>query len=159
MSEPLVPYLQDHLAGASHAMDLLSWISDAHKDDSLGVFASTLHAEITEDRDLLVGLARRLAAGTSATKETGAWLSEKIARLKLADHGATAIGTFESLEFLVLGIRGKRALWQALHVVARADSRLAGVDFARLVARAEKQEARVDDKRLEIAARLFRKTE
>jgi hypothetical protein len=134
-------------------------MSDAHKDDSLGAFASTLHAEITEDRDVLVGLAQRLAAGSSATKETGAWLSEKIARLKLADQGATAIGTFESLEFLVLGIRGKRALWQALNVAARADSRLGGVDFARLVARAEKQEARVDDKRLEIAVRVFRKTE
>ena len=36
--------------------------------------------------------------------------------------------------------------------------RLAGADFAHLVARAEKQEAHVDDKRLEIAVRVFRKT-
>jgi hypothetical protein len=97
-------------------------MSDAHKDDSLGVFASTLHAEIIEDRDVLSRLAQGLATRSSATKGTGAWLSEKIARLKLADQGATAIGTFEALEFLVLGIRGKRALWQALDVVARADS-------------------------------------
>jgi hypothetical protein len=106
MSESLVPYLQDHLAGASHALDLLSWISDAHKDDSLGVFASTLHAEITEDRDVLVGLAQRLAAGISATKETGAWLSEKIARLKPADHGCN--GDWDIRIFGILGTRNPR---------------------------------------------------
>lgn len=78
MSESLVTYLQDHLAGASRALDLLSRMSNAQKDDSLGAFASTLPAEITEDRDVLAGLAQRLAAGSSATKETGAWLSEKI---------------------------------------------------------------------------------
>ena len=77
MSETLVIYLQDHPAGASHARDLLSWMSHAHKDDSLGAFTSALHAEITEDRDVLVGLAQRLAGGSSAAKETGAWLSEK----------------------------------------------------------------------------------
>ena len=60
---------------------------------------------------------------------------------------------------MVIAIHGKRALWQALDVVARADVRLARVDFARLVARAEKQEARVDDKLLEMAVRVFRKAE
>ena len=93
MSELQLIYVQDRLAGASHALDLLSWMSGSHKDHSLGAFASTVYAEITEDRDVLVRLAQRLAAGPSATKETGAWLSEKIARLKLADQGATAIGT------------------------------------------------------------------
>jgi hypothetical protein len=52
-------------------------LSDAHKDDSLGAFASALHAEITEDRDVLFGLAQRLAAGSNAAKEAGAWLSER----------------------------------------------------------------------------------
>jgi hypothetical protein len=157
MSEPLVTYVQDHLAGASHALDLLHWMSDAHKDDSLGTFARALHAEITEDRNVLVRIAQRIGAGSSASKEIGAWLSEKISRLKFANQGSTTIGTFESLEFLVLGIHGKRALWQALAVTARSDTRLEGVDYARLVSRAEMQEARVDDKRLEIAGPALRK--
>ena len=151
MSEPLVTYVQDHLAGASHALDLLHWMSDAHQDDSLGTFARALHAEIAEDRNVLVAIAQRIGAGSSASKETGAWLSEKISRLKFSDQGSTTVGTFESLEFLVLGIHGKRALWRALAVTAPSDTRLEGVDYARLVSRAEMQEARADDKRLEIA--------
>jgi hypothetical protein len=104
MSEPLVTYVQDHLAGASHALDLLHWMSDAHKDDSLGTFARALHAEITEDRNVLVRIAQRIGAGSSASKEIGAWLSEKISRLTFANQGSTTIGTFESLEFLVLSV-------------------------------------------------------
>jgi hypothetical protein len=83
-------------------------MSDAHKDDSLGTFAKALHAEITEDRNVLVSIAQRIGAGSSASKEIGAWLSEKISRLKFANQESTTIGTFESLEFLVLGIHGKR---------------------------------------------------
>jgi len=155
MSEPLTTYLHDHLAGATHALALLHWMKDEHKEDALGTFAAGLAAEIQEDRDVLTGLAERAGAGSSTVKETGAWLSEKVSRLKLADHGATNIGTFESLEFLVLGIHGKLALWRALTVVAQTDNRLKDTDFARLIARAETQEASVDRRRLAIAQTAF----
>jgi hypothetical protein len=156
MSEPLATYLHDHLAGATHALELLHWMKDEHKEDALGAFAAGLVAEIQEDRDVLSGLAERAGLGSSTFKETGAWLSEKVSRLKLADHGATNIGTFESLEFLVLGIHGKLALWRALTVVAQTDDRLKDTDFARLIARAETQEASVDRRRLAIARTAFR---
>jgi hypothetical protein len=156
MSEPLATYLHDHLAGATHALELLHWMKNQHKEDALGVFAVGLVAEIQEDRDVLSGLAVRTGVGSSTLKETSAWLSEKISRLKLADYGATDIGTFESLEFLVLGIHGKLALWRALTVVAQTDDRLEGMDFARLIARAETQEATVDRRRLAIARTAFR---
>ena len=134
MSEPLVTYVQDHLAGASHALDLLHWMSDAHKDDSLGTFARALHAEITEDRNVLVRIAQRIGAGSSA----------RLARSNLWNSWCS-------------GSTGSGALWQALAVTARSDTRLEGVDYARLVSRAEMQEARVDDKRLEIAGPALRK--
>jgi hypothetical protein len=151
MSGPLETYLEDHLAGASHAIDLLHWMSDTHKGDSLGAFVTDLVREIEKDREVLAAVAERAMTRESAVKETGAWLSERINRLKLSDHGTTGIGTFEALEFLVLGIRGKRALWRALAVLAPADDRLANFDFERLAARAETQEAAVDTLRLQIA--------
>jgi hypothetical protein len=73
-----------------------------------------------------------------------AWMTEKISRLKLGDHGATNIGTFESLEFVVLGIHGKLALWHALAIIAEIDVRWQATDFARLAARAKTQEAQVE---------------
>jgi hypothetical protein len=83
-------------------------------------------------------------------------MTEKISRLKLGDHGATNIGTFESLEFLVLGIHGKLALWHALAVIVETDVRLQATDFARLAARMERQEAQVEQLRLDVARTAFR---
>jgi hypothetical protein len=112
--------------------------------------------EIEEDRDVLRGLAERAGVGSSVLKEMSAWMTEKVSRLKLSDHGATNIGTFESLEFLVLGIHGKLALWHALAVIAETDVRLRATDFARLASRAETQEAQVERWRLDVARTTFR---
>ena len=43
-------------------------------------------------------------------KEWGPWLAETVSRLKLKHRSADGLGTFEALEFLVVGIHGKRAL-------------------------------------------------
>jgi hypothetical protein len=84
-------------------------------------------------------------------KEWGAWLAEKVSRLKLKHGSAENLGTFEAFEFLVLGIHGKWALWRALSVVAGNDSRLQGTDFNKLTTRAESQHASVDERRLACA--------
>jgi hypothetical protein len=156
MSEPIAIYLHDHLAGASHAIELLHWMREKHKGDSLGNFAAGLAGEIEADRDVLRALAERAGVGSSALKEMSAWMTEKMSRLKLGDRGATNIGTFESLEFLVLGIHGKLALWHALAVIAETDGRLQATDFACLAARAETQEDQVEQWRLDVARTAFR---
>lgn len=99
----------------------------------------------------MTGIAGRIGAPESSIKETGAWFSEKISRLKLSDRRAAGIGTFQALEFMLLGIHGKLALWRALAVLAPTDPRLADFDFANLAQKAMKQEAAVDSLRLQIA--------
>jgi len=61
-------------------------------------------------------------------------------------------GTFEALEFLALGIQGKLSLWHALQVVAVLDSRLRGLDFNALIAKAEAQYTKVEERRLALAS-------
>jgi hypothetical protein len=68
----------------------------------------------------------------------------------------TNLGTFEALEALRLGILGKRALWQALAVVAEGDGRLRGMDFHHLAARAQAQHTQVEERRLEAAPTALR---
>ncbi len=51
MSDSLATYLQDHLAGAAYAIDVVEFMRDKHKDQELGQFASTLLVEIAADRD------------------------------------------------------------------------------------------------------------
>jgi hypothetical protein len=156
MSDPLATYLHDHLAGSVHAVELLEAMQKRHADDPLGAFAGGLLSEIEAHRSVLRDLAERTGIGSSGVKELGSWITEKVSRTNLSDLEAVSFGTFEALEFLVLGIHGKRTLWTALAAVAPTDTRLQGMDFARLVARAETQEAQVDQRRLEIARVIFR---
>lgn len=153
MSDALATYLQDHLAGAQHAIDLLQNLRTRHAGKPLGQFAAGLLEEIEADRGVLRGLAERVG-GPSGLKELGAWLSEKLSRIKLDDR-ADGFGTFEALEFLELGIRGKRLLWIALSTLAVTDPRLQGTDLGQLIAHAENQEKQVEERRLEIARTAF----
>jgi hypothetical protein len=155
MRDPLATYLQDHLAGSVHAIELVEAIRDQHSDQPLGRFAANLLVEIKEDRDVLRALADRVVSGSSTVEDLGAWLGEKVSKLKLGRGGDDPLALFESLEFLALGIHGKRALWRALAVTAHQDPRLQGIDFNRLASRAEKQHANVEGERLEAARNVL----
>jgi len=52
MTDALTTYLQDHLAGAMRAIELLKAIRNHHGGEPLGQFASELLSEIEADRDL-----------------------------------------------------------------------------------------------------------
>ena len=155
-SDALTTYLQDHLAGALHAIELLKAMRDHFAGQPLGEFASLLLAEIEADRDVLAKLTDSAGGTTGGVKEWGAWLAEKVSRLKLKHGSADGLGTFEALEFLVIGIHGKRALWRALAAVAPFDSRVQGIDFAELIHRAEDQHQEVEEQRLICAQSVFR---
>ena len=83
MTDTLATYLHDHLAGAEHALETLQNIGERHANEPLGQFAAELHGEIDADRNVLRGLAERIGAGSSKVKEMGAWVSEKMSRIKL----------------------------------------------------------------------------
>jgi hypothetical protein len=155
MSDALGTYLHDHLAGAAYAIDLVEFMRDQHKGNDLGEFAAWLLVEIKADREVLRQLAERTGAASNSIKELTAWLGEKVSRLKLSNGTRDGLGIFEALEFLEVGIHGKFELWRVLEAVAAADTRLQGIDFEQLAARAEKQRAMVENRRLELAYSVF----
>src|SRR4051812_9798913 len=155
-NDALQTYLQDHLAGALQAIELLKAMRDHFAGKALGTFAGEMLAEIESDRDVLAQIAKSAGGSPGGLKEWGAWLAEKVSRLKLKHGSDDGLGTFEALEFLVLGIHGKQALWRALEVSSSFDPRLQGVDFHKLLARAESQHQRVEEKRLACAQSVFR---
>jgi hypothetical protein len=144
-------YLEDHLAGAAGAVQLLEALRDQHAPEPVGRFAADILAEVEADRETLRALATRIGGGSHPVKEAAAWLAEKASRLKLSREIAGELGAFEALEALALGIHGKRALWCALAVAAPFDARLRSVDLNGLIARAESQHARVEEYRLALA--------
>jgi hypothetical protein len=155
MSDQLGTYINDHLAGSAFAIDLLEFIRDTYERQELGQFAAWLLVEIDADREVLKRLAERVGGGSSKTKESTAWIAEKVSRLKLGHDANGGLSLFEALEFLEIGIHGKFELWRALAVVARPNPQLRGVDFEHLASRAEKQRVEVERRRLEIARFIF----
>ena len=148
-ADPLVIYMNDHLAGSRSALDLLEGLIKSTNDAKTREFLDAVRAEIAADRDVLEQLIRRVSDGPSVVREVGGWIAEKLARLKLAidDPSNGALRRLEALEILALGIQGKSALWRALSMVAHAVPELAGVNFGNLIRRAEEQYARVEDQR------------
>jgi hypothetical protein len=75
----------------------------------------------------------------------------------LHDHLAGSTFAVDLVESppLALGILGKLALWRALLVVAKNDTRLNGMELEQLVARAQQQHAQVEQWRLLVARSAF----
>jgi hypothetical protein len=155
MADSVSTYVNDHLAGATQAIDLLEHLRNTHRSDPLGEFANGLLVEILADRDKLRELAGRIGTGSNAIKEMISHVAEKISLLKLGDKGTMAFGTFESLEFLVLGVHGKLALWRTLKACSATDPRLRNVDYDSLISRAEIQEETIEAKRIEVAKKVL----
>ncbi len=150
MDDTLATYLQDHLAGSKVAVELLEALQDQYANEPTGQFVTELLAEIQEDRTVLKQLVKRLGEEPSPLKEATGWLGEKMSRFKFKRRVGSDFGTFEALEFLSLGITGKRALWRMLAEIAPMDARVQGPDYEQLTSRAQAQYDRVEERRLEI---------
>jgi len=153
----LAIYLNDHLAGATGALELLAHLQEAHADTPLGDALTQLHTEIEAERQELEHLIDRLDINVSSSRKIGAWLAEKLAQLKLQidEKADGSMRVFEGLEALALGIQGKRGLWQVLASVSRAAPELGGIDYHQLVRRSEDQYRRVEALRLQSAWEAF----
>lgn len=155
MNDPLTIYLHDHLAGSNFAVELLDGWRTTYRDEPLGRLAADLHREIEEDRVTLRGIIDRIGGETHPFKETVGWIAQKAAGFKLRREENLALGVFEGLEMLALGILGKRSLWAALALLAPTDRRLRDLDFTRLAERATRHHARVEAHRLGMTLAVF----
>jgi hypothetical protein len=152
-NEHLAIYLNDHLAGAEGALELLGHLEAAYAGTAIGDLLSQLRADIDTDRQELERHMERLGIPLSTTRKVAGWLAEKAAYLKLAidDKTSGAMRLFEGLEGLAIGIHGKWSLWQALAATQQDVPALQGIDYDRLAQRAEEQRSRVEVIRLEAA--------
>jgi hypothetical protein len=143
------------------AVELLNHLISAHRGKTDEQVFVRLRDEVSEDQEVLRGLLHDLDAESGALRNTTAFLSEKLARIKLLleNPAGGQLARLEKLEALALGIEGKRALWRALFAVAEKKQALRNVDFARLDQRADDQRKRVEAIRIEAALDAFAPTE
>ena len=147
----LETYLNDHLSGATAALELLEHLEQAHEE--LAPFLQKLRHDIELDRKELEALMSRVGATRGPVRQAAAWVAEKFARLKMKvdDPSGSKLKLLESLEAVAIGIHGKGSLWRALRVAPSAS----GPDYDRLIARADEQRERIEAPRLDAARAAF----
>jgi hypothetical protein len=151
-SKYLATYLNDHLAGATGGLALARRAASENEGSELGDFLSELIEEIAADREELKATMAALGVRTDPVKIVAAHVAERIGRLKpnAQLRGYSPLSPLVELEVLRLGIHGKLAMWRALGEVAGTPP-LEPERLAELAARAERQAADIEARRLEVA--------
>jgi hypothetical protein len=151
-SKYLATYLNDHFAGATGGLALARRAASENEGSELGDFLTELAAEIDADRETLREIMATLGVGADRTKIVAARVFERVGRLKpnAQLRGYSPLSPLVELEMLRLGIQGKLALWRALGEIAGALP-LDAERLSELAARAERQAADVEARRLEVA--------
>ena len=113
--------MKDHFAGSVAAIELLNHLISSHRGKTHEQFLIRLRDQVVEDQEVLRGLLHDLDAEGGALRNPTAFLSEKLARIKLLLENPTGgqLARLEKLEALALGIEGKQTLWCTLLAVAR----------------------------------------
>jgi hypothetical protein len=161
MSVPPAPssflaiYLNDHLAGSVVGVQLARRARASNEGAELGRTLAEVCAEIEADQATLRRLMERLDVAESKVKPAGAWLAEKLGRLKLNGQlrGYSPLSRVVELEGLCGGVAGKTLLWKAME--RTFGTTLPGFDFGALAERAGSQLARLEAHRLDAAEQAF----
>jgi hypothetical protein len=153
-SQLLSIYLNDHFAGSVVGVELARRARASNREGELGRDLAQLCGEIEADRETLRQLMDRLGVERSRVKPAGAWLGEKLGRLKLNGRlrGYSPLSRLVELEGLCAGIAGKAMLWRSLE---RSLDTVPGFDFEALAGCANAQRERLEAHRLEAAATAF----
>ena len=153
----LAIYLNDHLAGSVVGVELAKRIAGENRDSSFSRELAQLAEEIEEDRASLRELMGRLDVSADPIKMGGAWVAEKLGRLKLNGEllHYSPLSRMEEFEMLSLGVEGKAAMWRALNASVADDPRLRDWDFETLHERAAAQRTTLEDLRVRAAREAF----
>src|SRR5947209_18546900 len=135
MAHDISTYLNDHLAGATTALELLDFLAAGKNRAVPGNFVASLREEILADRNELQALMKRLGVTESLPRRAAAWAAVKMAevKLKVDDPSGGGLRLLEILEALSLGIEGKHLLWKSLSTAAAVNQGFQAMDFQRLM--------------------------
>ena len=141
MNDYLRIYLNDQLALGTAWRELARRSSKANQGSDVGAALSKVATGIAEDFATFRAIMRSLGVPENPVKSGAAVLGERLGRLKMNGklRSYSTLSRFEELEFLTMGIDGKKQLWQTLRDLAGLAERLPDVDFDHLIARAQQQ--------------------
>ena len=146
-------YLADHEAAAVAGLELAKRAAGNNGGTPLNDFLDKLARDIEEDRVSLERSMTALGAPKSRYKEAGAWVLERVGRLKLNGQltGYSDLSRLVELEGLAVAVEGKLSLWRSLKELAETDGRISRSEMERLEKRAATQRLEIEGFRQEAA--------
>jgi len=146
MAAPLLQvYLRDHHAAAAGGVALARRALGAQ---------DPIAARIARDRETLEEIMGQLGISANPLKVGLVRIVERLSRLKLNGRFVrhSPLSRVVELETLVVGVRGKEALWTALRT---AGVRLEGIDLDALVDSARAQGSELEARRVSAVSKVF----
>jgi hypothetical protein len=150
-------YMRDQLALGMSWRELARRAHRNNRGTPLGEALERVSAGIAEDIETFQMLMHRLGIRTNRVKTGLGVAAERLGRLKLNGRLATysPLSRFVELEFLAMGIDGKKVMWMTLRDLAALAARLPDVDFDELIERAERQRAELEPFRVRAGLDTF----
>ena len=146
MSEFLPIYMNDQLALGILWREV-AWRSQrANEGTDVGEALRRVATGISEDVETFERIMAGLAIPRNRVKTTFAVVSERVGRLKLNRRlwSYSPLSRFLELDFLAMGLEGKKLLWANLRDLTAVRERLPEIDFDELIGRAERQRAELE---------------
>ena len=130
MGDLLAIYLNDQLALGVAWREVARRAQRENAGTELGAALERVATGIAEDVETFESIMRRLGVRVSPVKPRLAVVAERMGRLKLNGRirGYSPLSRFAELDFLVMGIEGKKVLWANLRDLAGLAERLPDVD-------------------------------
>lgn len=131
-SRYLSTYIDDHLSGATVALNRVRRSSRTFAGTPAGDVLAPIAEQLDDEREFLVATAERLGVHVSRYKLAGAWVAERVGRLKPNGHvrGPSPLSALLEVELLRGGVTAKASLWDALDELA--DAGVEGIDRTRV---------------------------
>jgi hypothetical protein len=132
-------YFNDHLAITTGAHELLNRTLENNRDTELGKLVEALAIDAEQERQAIESLMSEQGIAHNPIKTAGAWLAERIGRLKLNGEisGYSDLSRLAEIEGIGLALESKRAFWDALNQVGFTEA--GGLVTKSLARRAEQQ--------------------
>jgi len=157
MDKLLAIYLNDQLAAGVLWREIARRSQRSNRGTDAGEALADVAAAIADDVATFERIMQRLGVRRSRVKPALALAAERAGRLKpngrLASY--SPLSRFEELEFLVMGVEGKKVLWQTLRDCAGLADRLPDLDFDGLIERAQRQRDELEPHRRAAGAQAF----
>jgi len=148
-------YMNDQLALGVGWRETARRAAHENAGSPLGEALDRVAAEIADDVVLFEAIMRRLGLARNPVKPALAMAAERIGRLKPNGHvrSYSPLSRFVELDVLVMGIEGKKILWENLRDLAGIQ--LPDIDFGALIERADGQRRMLEPHRRDAGREVF----